>query len=311
MENEKKETVLVTGGSGFIGKNLIPQLLGAGFKVMNVSRTEIKNWPVENIKADLARSDFNFLKRVNFDYLIHLAALSNNRLCQDIEVAKKHNIDLTFNLFNFLSSHKHLKKIIYLSSSIIYSEKNSNPIKESGSLNIFYNNYSFTKGMAEFWAEYFRKFYQLPILSFRLSNIYGPHQEYRNFPLLVPQIISQALINKEIEILNNKPVRDWIFVQDAVSAIVLGLKSDYQGVMNLATGEGHAVGEIVKIVAKLTGAKIKILNQPTVGPHYQVCDIGLIKKELKWHPRFKLAEGLKKTIDFYRKEIKRSEIEKN
>jgi len=306
MKNENKKTVLITGGSGFIGKNLIPQLLEADFKVINVSRTEIKDWSVENIKVDLTRTDFKFLKQVNFDYLVHLAALSNNRLCQDIEVAKKHNIDLTFNLFNFLSSHKQLKKIIYLSSSIIYSEKNQNPIKENGTLNIFYNNYSFTKGMAEFWAEYFRKFYQLPILSFRLSNIYGLHQEYQKFPLLCPQIIYQALIDGEIKILNDKPVRDWIFAEDAASAIVLGLKSDYQGAMNLATGEGHSVGEIVKIVAELTGAKIKILNQPTIGPHYQVCDIGLIKKELKWRPRFKLAEGLKKTIDFYRKEIERS-----
>lgn len=306
IKRKNKKTALVTGGSGFIGRNLISQLLEVGFKVINVSRTKIKDLPVENIMVDLVKTDFKFLKQVNFDYLVHLAALSNNRLCQDIEVAKKHNIDLTFNLFNFLRNHKQLKKIIYLSSSIIYSEKNQNPIKENGTLNIFYNNYSFTKGMAEFWAEYFRKFYQLPILSFRLSNIYGPYQKYQKFPLLVPQIIYQALIDGEIAILNDKPVRDWIFAEDAASAIVLGLKSDYQGVMNLATGEGHSVGEIVEIVAKLTKAKIKILNQPTIGPSYQICDIGLIKRELKWRPRLKLAEGLKKTVDFYRQEIRRT-----
>lgn len=123
----RNKTVLVTGGSGFIGKHLIPQLLKAGFKIINVSRTEVKNWLVENIKVDLTQTDFKFLKWVNFEYLIHLAALSNNQLSQDIEVAKKHNIDATFNLFSFLSNFKEIKKIIYLSSSIIYSEENQNP----------------------------------------------------------------------------------------------------------------------------------------------------------------------------------------
>jgi len=149
----------------------------------------------------------------------------------------------------------------------------------------------------------FIKKYNMPILVFRLSNIYGPYQDWKTMPNLLPQIISQAFINKKIEVWNFDPIRDYIYVGDVVEAIIKALHSDKTGVFNLGTGVGTCVGEVVTKIANLTDAKVTSLNKPVSGPTRVICNINKIKSKLGWEPSITLDEGIKKTINYYRRTI--------
>ncbi|MEK6868361.1 MAG: NAD(P)-dependent oxidoreductase, partial [Nanoarchaeota archaeon] len=177
------------------------------------------------------------------------------------------------------------------------------PIKEDSKLDIFHNNYSFTKGICEQISEYFIKKYDMPIFIFRLSNIYGPYQDWKINPNLLPQVISQAIINKKIEIWNLDPIRDYIYVDDVVEAIIKALHSDTTGIFNLGTGIGTSVREIITKIANLTNVEVNSLNKPVSGPIRIICDINKIKNELGWRPRIILDEGIKRTVDHYKKII--------
>jgi nucleoside-diphosphate-sugar epimerase len=293
--------VLVTGGSGFIGTNLILGLKEKGYEVVNLDRVE-SGLDVRNIVADITNPDFAFLDEEDFDYVVHLAALSSPQRCKDAKEAYEINVNGTLRFFEKLREKK-LKKIVFMSSAVVYSASAVSPVAEDAPLDIKQSTYSYTKGMDEKICQDFIDRHGLPILTFRLSNIYGPYQQWKELPTLVPQIISQAILQKRIEVWNREPVRDWIYVGDVVEAVIAGLESGYVGVMNLASGVGAPVGEVVGIVAGLSGAEVKDLNKEVSGQKKLVCDISRISRELGWRPKTSLKEGLEKTYDYYLKVI--------
>jgi nucleoside-diphosphate-sugar epimerase len=293
--------VLVTGGSGFIGTNLILGLRKKGYEVVNLDRVK-SALDVRSIVADITDTDFSFLDNEEFDYVVHLAALSSPQRCADAKEAYEINVKGTLRFFEKLRE-KRVKKIIFMSSVVVYSASAISPVAEDGLLDIKQSTYSHTKGMDEKICQEFIDKHKLPILTFRLSNIYGPYQQWRELPTLVPQIISQAILQKRIEIWNREPIRDWIYVGDVVEAVIKGLESGYVGIMNLASGVGAPVGEVVEIVSRLSGAEIKDLNKEVSGQKKMICDISRIKKELGWRPKTSLKEGIIKTYNYYRKVI--------
>lgn len=289
--------ILVTGGSGFIGTNLILALERAGGQVVNVD-IRAPQVDVKTIKADLRQTDYAFLEG-GFDYVIHLAALSNARLCQAMGHAFDNNVAATLKLMEKLSALGRVRKIIFMSSVVLYADGVPVPIPEDAPLYIGHNNYTLTKALGEQICEFYRIKHQLPILTFRLPNIYGPYQDHKKFPNLLPQIAVQALREGRIEIWSRKPVRDWIYVEDAVRAIMLALKGGYDGVMNLGTGIGTSVGDVVDIVAALTNCEVVCLNKTTTGPSRVICDISRIRTELGWEPRVTIEEGVQETIRYF------------
>jgi UDP-glucose 4-epimerase len=295
--NLEDKKLLVTGGSGFIGTNLLLRLKGEGVDILNIDLNDSKAG-VRIIREDLTTSNFSWLED-KYDYVVHLAALSNERYCEDIEEAFNVNVSATVRLLKRLASRNDIKKVIFMSSVVVYSKEARVPITEDAESDIYHNNYILTKGLDEQICGYFLRRYGMPILVFRLSNIYGPYQDYQKFPNLVPQIISQALQDHEIQVWTDKPIRDWIYIEDAVEAIIRGLLSPYTGILNLGTGRGRSVGEVVEIIAKLTGARVTCLNKEVTGPTRVVCDVGLIRKELNWEPQYSLEEGLRKTVEYY------------
>ena len=89
-----------------------------------------------------------------------------------------------------------------------------------------------------------------------------------------------------------------------VEAIVKGLESDYNEIVNLGTGKGTSVGEIVNIISDLTKTEIVHLNQEETGPTKIICDIDLVKENLNWTPKTDIKKGLFKTYEYYKKIIK-------
>lgn len=294
--------VLVTGGSGFVGRNLIERLLkNKDFSVYNLSRTAVDLPGVVNIplQQDLIIPELGN----GFDYIIHTLALSNDRYCGDFDYAESVNIAFTKRIFQFASHQEKLKKIVHISSIILYDNINELPVKENGNLKLDWSNYSFTKGIAEKYAQYFSAKHSLPTIIFRLSNIYGPFQKISNSPFLVPSKIEQAIKQGAITVFNDKPKRDWIYAPDAADAIVKSLDSDFKGLLNLGCGQGISVGELIGEIAKQLNVEFKSENKPMTGPQNFYCDISEIKKAIGWKPVTDIGTGMAKTIEYYKNEI--------
>lgn len=299
------KTILITGGSGFVGQNVIHTLRKQKptAKIYNLSRTPLQIEGVYHIPCeDAATFDINNLNQ-EFDYIIHTLALSNEFYCKDLSYAEKVNIDFTKKLLAFAVRQKNLKKFIYISSIILYANDNPSPVIENSRLYLHYSNYVFTKGIAEYYVNHFREKFGIPATIFRLSNIYGPHQKFIDSPFLISSKIMQAITKKKIEVFNLAPRRDWIYVEDATLAIVRTLDVSCEGIYNLASGKAVSVEDIVKEIASRLGASYTSLNKPTSGPQDMYCDISKITKTLSWYPTTELRDGIAKTIAYIKNNL--------
>lgn len=299
------ETILITGGSGFVGQNIIHILRKQKptAKIYNLSRKPLQIEGVYHIPCeDAATFDFSSLNQ-EFDCIIHTLALSNEAYCKDLSYAEKVNIDFTKKLLAFAVHQRGLKKFIHISSTFLYANDNPSPIVEDSKLYLHYSNYGFTKGVAEYYVNHFREKFGLPATIFRLSNIYGPYQSFIDSPFLVPSKIMQAIAEKKIEVFNLTPRRDWIYSEDAAGAIVRALDVSCEGVYNLASGKAISVEDIIKEIAGELGASYTSLNKPTSGPQDMYCDISRITEVLSWNPTTELKDGIAKTIAYIKENL--------
>lgn len=299
------ETILITGGSGFVGQNVIHTLLKqkSSANIYNLSRTPLLIKGVTHIPCDDAAT-FNFdTLAQEFDHIIHTLALSNEAYCKDFAYAERVNIDFTKKLLTFATRQKNLKKFIHISSIILYANDNRSPIAEDGKLYLHYSNYGFTKGIAEYYVNHFREKFCLPATIFRLSNIYGPYQSFKDSPFLVPSKIMQAINENKIEVFNLTPRRDWIYSEDAATAVVRALEVPCEGIYNLASGKATSVEDIIKEIAGAFGITYASLNKPTSGPQDMHCDISKITDALSWHPTTELKDGIAKTIAYIKNDL--------
>jgi UDP-glucose 4-epimerase len=303
IDNAKtKKWILVTGGSGFIGTNLVVELEKQGFKIVNLSAHD-PIIPVKTIKLDLVNDDLSVLDEYKFDYVVHLAAVSTIKLSEgNEEETIKLNVEGTKKLLEYFKD-KNLKKFIFMSSMTVYQEVDIEMTEDLEALvDKNSNAYSYSKLLAEQECQKFAD--EMPILIFRLANAYGPYQRVGKTPNLIPQIIWQALNKKEIEIYNGDFARDFIYVSDITDVVLKGLKSKFAGTLNLGTGMPTKVAKIAELVAKKTGVKVHDLKRKIKAPLELVPNIILIKETLKWAPKISLKDGLEKTIKYYQSNAK-------
>jgi len=295
MKNKK---ILITGGTGFIGIHLINKLKKSGVEIINISHHK-KIDDVENINVDLKKTDFSFLDNLDFDYVIHLAAFSSPKRSKNKEETIELNVNATRRFLEKVGERK-VKKIIFLSSALVYAESN-NLIKEEDSLNKnLIDIYTKSKILGEKICLDLKE-KGLPILIFRLSNGYGPGQQWEGDSTLIPQLISQAILNNKISLFNRRQIRDYIYIDDIVDAIIRALNTSFSGVLNLGTGKGTSSGDIAERIFKLTGTEIENLNYKIIGPEKIILDISKINEVLNWRPKIRIEEGLNKTIKYYKK----------
>jgi UDP-glucose 4-epimerase len=298
--------VLITGGSGFVGQNIIHLIkkLNLPIEVFNLDRTMSKIVGVNNIQC-IDASDFNF-ETINekFDCVIHTLALSNNAYCKDFEYAQKVNIQFTKKLLEFCRTKQKIDKFIYISSIIVYDNSNTSPVNENAKLYLHYSDYGFTKGISEYYVEHYREKFGIPAITFRLSNIYGPYQSFIDSPFLVPSKIIQGLLEKKIEVFDLSPRRDWIYAEDAAEAIIKAVNSSATGIFNLGSGIGINISEIIEEIATQLNVPYKSLNKTTTGPKDFYCDVTKTKNILNWEAKTNLKSGIANTIKYIKENIK-------
>lgn len=308
--------VLITGIAGFIGSNLAERLLRErNYQIIGIDnlaygvKEQIPNG-VEFHQLDIRSKDIYPLFK-GVDYVFHLAAKNCISDCQadPVETADI-NITGTVNVFE-ASRRAGVKKIIYAESSALYEGSQVFPTPESETKPESF--YAISKTCNNFFANAYKKFFNLNFTGLRYFNVYGPRQDYRR---TIPPVMS-AFIIKLLK--GEKPViygtgekkRDFIYVDDVNDFHLLCLNDSRTDgkVFNIGSGKNYSILEIYEMITKLLKVRIPPVYKPDLPGEAQetLADITEARK-LDWKPKTDIIEGLKKMIGYIKQEMKRGKI---
>lgn len=276
---------LITGGTGFISRNLAKVLPNPIILDRSI-----------NAKHDITQS-INLDQDVSEVY--HFAAISRVMdAIKDPENAIKTNVIGTLNMLEF--TRKKDAKFIFASSREVYGEPENIPVSEDAPKKPK-SIYGQTKLIGEKLCEKFQDDYGLEIRIVRFSNVYGLGDIRR----VIPNFIERARTGKPITV-NGDKILDFIYIEDVVSGILTVVKKGDQKPYNIGSGVGTSLDELAMIIKQITGSSSKIVKQQSITNEVNrfVADISRTKK-LGWSPKVSLVDGLKKTIKYEEKKIRR------
>ncbi len=301
---------LVTGGSGFIGLNLVKKLLERREKVL-----ALDNFISPNIKEFYKNPYFKFLKvditkkaeiekAINgVDYIFHQAAVSSvEDSFLNPEKTFEINIIGTLNILQAARKYR-IKKVIFASSVLVYGQS-SKLLNENMSPNPN-SPYALSKYAGEKLCQIFSANYNLPTVCLRYFNVYGPGQSF-NSGTVIPFLVNSFLENKRPKIFGNgKQIRDFVFVEDVVRANLKAIASKFERgeIFNVASEEPTSILELIEILNRILSKNIKpiFVKAKPGDAEISQANIKKIKKCLFWQPEIDLKEGLQKTIDWFKR----------
>lgn len=246
--------VLVTGVGGFIGSHVARRFVAEGCNVVGIddfSNGSPDNVPEEIVFIEGDLADYSILEKISgsCDYILHLAGQSSGEISFDNPADDlKKNTVTTLNLIRYGIAH-HAKKIVYASSMSVYGDKPDEAISEQENcwpLSCY--------GVGKLAAEGYLRVYsnQLPYVSLRMFNVYGPGQDMENLRQgMVSIYLSQALHNKNIQVKGSlKRYRDFIYIDDVVEAWYRAMTNDSVSnlTLNLGTGVRTTVQELLDAI---------------------------------------------------------------
>ena len=294
----------VTGGAGFIGSHLVKNLVERGNEIIVIDN--LNTGKKKNVKKNLKKinfsevdiRDFSTIEDImkNVDGIFHEAALAS---VQDSFIIPDKFFDVnvkgTENIFKI--GKKLGIKVVYASSSSVYGNPISNPIKEDDDKNPI-NPYAKTKLENDKMAEKYAK-NGLKVIGLRYFNVFGPGQskEYAGVIKLFLERIQQGLsplINGD-----GLQVRDFVYVDDVVNANMLAMESNINGkFFNIGTGTTISVLDLANMIIKFSGLKLKPIHQLAVPGDVRAtqADITKAKTMLKWKPTTSIQDWLKNAV---------------
>jgi len=309
----KGKNVVVTGGAGFIGSNLVRALLGEN-EVIVIDDLSTGN--LENIRDIIDDQSIMFVKGSvtdldllqetfkNVDYVFHEAAIpSVPRSVKDPIKSNYANVNGTLNVL-VAARDNVVEKVVYASSSSAYGDTPVLPKKEDMKPTPL-SPYAVSKLVGEYYCQVFAEVYRLSTVSLRYFNVYGPWQDPASeYAAVIPRFISRVL-NGESPVIfgDGSQTRDFTFVRDAVNANILAAKSTATGVFNIAGGRRISINELAQLVMRIIGKDIDVVyDDPQPGDiMHSLADISKAKEELGYEPGFDLTKGLEETLKWFQK----------
>lgn len=305
-----KETVLITGGAGFIGSNIAKYFITQNdYNIIiadNLSTgnlNNISNLAIKFIECDILNKiklEEIFLLN-NIDYVIHQAAQSSvDKSLENPAFNGEENIIGTINLLKLSVKYK-IKKFIFASSASVYGIPQYLPIDEEHPLNPV-SFYGISKQSAENYIKLFNKLFSLNFIILRYSNVYG-NKDFagENETNVISIFYKNILNNKEIIIYGDGlQTRDFVFVKDIAIANYLSLKNNIKNeIFNVGSGEKTSVIEIYKILSNLLNKNISInyKNNKIGDINHSYFNINKIKRLLNWEPFIKKITYFTSTYD--------------
>ena len=295
--------MLVTGGAGFIGSNLVDQLILDGNEVHvidNFSSGKKENCNDKAIyhKLDISSVDnFDALKKIfeDVDTIFHCAALA--RVQPSIVDPLKYEVNNTLGLMNVLKAATDAKarRLVYSASSSAYGSTNTLPSKESDPVNPI-SPYANQKYYGELCCKMFTGVYGLETVSLRYFNVYGERQNLGGaYATVVGIFINQILEGKSLTINGDGTQRrDFTYVKDVVNANILASNSSNVGngeVINIGSGENISINDLAEMLSKN-----KKYMKPVNEPFANLADIRKAKELLNWEPKISIHDWIKTVI---------------
>jgi NAD dependent epimerase/dehydratase len=319
--NWAQKKVLVTGAEGFIGSHLTERLVALGAEVKAlVMYNSFNTWgwidtfrPGEKNKlhiicADIREADLlkSTLKDINI--VFHLAALiaiPYSYVSPSSYI--KTNIEGTLNLLQAARDHG-VEKFLHTSTSEVYGTALYTPIDEKHPLQ-GQSPYSASKIGADMIAESFHRSFDLPVTTVRPFNTYGPRQSMR---AIIPTLIVEMLSNDKIQLGSLHPIRDFTYVSDTVEGFLKTAETDdINGeVINIGSAQGISIGNLAEKLMKMMNKKITVESEekrvrpPKSEVNQLICNNNKAKELIGWQPNVSLDEGLEKTINWFKENLK-------
>lgn len=313
-----QKTILVTGGTGFLGSNLCERLIHDGQRVICVDNNYTGN--LKNVASLQDNPNFRFILHdiINpleidekIDQIYNLACPASPRHYQG-KAAVFTTKTCVLGALNMLElAKKHGATIFQSSTSEVYGEPAVHPQPESyrGNVNPIGIRACYDEGKRcaeSLFFDYYRE-EGVDIKVVRIFNTYGPKMNPKD-GRVVSNVICQALRGEDITLYGDgTQTRSFCYVDDLIEAFVrmMATPKGFTGPVNTGNPGEFTVGELAQMVISKIGGNHKIVYKPLPkdDPTHRKPDITLAQKELGWEPQVKLSEGLDKTIAYFKKEL--------
>lgn len=314
-----KKNILLTGGAGFIGSNLVEKLLNhpqiASVRVLdNLATGHMKNIDefqesenFEFMEGDIR--DYNTCLKAcdNIDLITHQAALGSvPRSIKDPATSNNVNIGGTVNLFS-AAKESGIKRVVYAASSSTYGDSKGLP-KVEDKIGKPLSPYAITKYVMELYADVFADLYGMEFIGLRYFNVFGPRQDPQGAYAAVIPLFFKAILHGKQGTINGDGSysRDFTYVENAVNANVLALftenASALNQVYNIACGERTSLNELWRNICQVLGKDIAPIHGPERSgdiPH-SLADVSKAKRLLNYNPAIRVKQGLEKAADWYK-----------
>jgi len=303
---------LVTGGSGFIGSNIVEYLVNKGEQVRvidNFSTGRRQNLEPLEDRIEIIDGDIKDFWTVNdavqgIDYVLHQAALpSVPRSVKNPLTSNEVNVNGTLNLLE-ASRHAKVKKFVMASSSSVYGESEELPKHEKMRPSPL-SPYAVTKLTNEYYLKVYWELYGFPTVALRYFNIFGPKQNPNSeYAAVVPKFITCLLTGKAPKVYGDgEQSRDFTYIDNAVQANILAATNDkiVGDYFNVACGGQYTLNQMLDMIRKIIGTDIQAQYEPAREGDIKHSFASIEKfRQFGYNPKVSFEDGLKRTVDFYK-----------
>ena len=306
----KNKNILITGGLGFIGSHIADELMDDNKVTIidNLSTGNLKNLKnPEHSNLKIAIDDLNTANLdellADIDYIFHLSAMASVPLSVDDPVScNENNVNATIRLLESAVKNN-VEKVVFSSSSAVYGQNTNMPLKES-EIPMPTSPYAASKASCELYLQSFYDSYGLNYTGLRYFNVFGPKQDKNSqYAAVIPNFIS-ALLEGEQPVIygDGEQTRDFIFVKDVVKANIKACESDFNGIINVASGEKLSVNKLYEIIQETLGTDVepKYLPERAGDIKHSLADVSKLEKiNFEVNPD-NFEDQLKETINWFR-----------
>lgn len=305
--------ILVTGGAGFIGSNVVDAYIQAGHEVAVVDDLSSGNIDNVNPRAQFYEVDIadKKLEEVFAEFkprLVnhHAAQISVPYSVDDPKEDARVNIMGLVNMLECCRKHE-VEKVIYVSSGgVVYGEPATLPADETFPLQPA-SPYGISKYTGELYLKFFAAQCGLDYVAFRYSNVYGPRQVPHGEAGVVA-IFIKALMAGKIPVIygDGSCIRDYVFVGDVVQANLKAVEKGDRVALNIGTGKPTDVNELYGVVKKVMAASVDAEHGPARRGDLKAnyLNAALAGEVLDWKPKVSFEEGVKQTVEYFKEQLK-------
>jgi nucleoside-diphosphate-sugar epimerase len=247
-------------------------------------------------------ADLDALKDVPFDKVVYIIGNTDHHNLEKQTVPRGEPTAFDYHLTPLVQTLEQLKerpirRFIHFSTILLYDDRKiALPVSEHAPIDPYKNRYVLSKYLAEEASKFYARW--MPVVTVRLSNIYGP-TPLRRYDLI--HVLCRTLLTEgRARVWSTRPERDFIYVEDVADAVVKLLDSDYAGTLNLGTGTMTPVRRVVDLLRELSGCPIEDLDVPVPGPMRFQCDRTTLDRIIDWTPKVDVNEGVRRTWEAMR-----------